>query len=73
MLKTALKITEKKFIFEKNYWKITAAHDGYLKKYNSIHKRDIQFYPEQMIFIGNDRIPLFHNFLEGIRISFLNV
>ena len=56
MLKTGLKITEKKFVFEKNYWKITAAHDGYLKKYNSIHKRDIEFYPEQMIFVGIDKI-----------------
>ena len=56
MLKTGLKITEKKFIFEKNYWKITAAHDGYLKKYNSIHKREIEFYPDQMIFIGIDKI-----------------
>ena len=56
MLKTGLKITEKKYIFEKNYWKITAAHDGYLKKYNSIHERNIEFYPEQMTFVGIDRI-----------------
>ncbi len=56
MLKTGLKITEKKSVFEKNYWKISAAHDGYLKKYNSIHKRNIEFYPEQMTFIGVDRI-----------------
>ncbi len=56
MLKTSLKITEKKTIFEKDYWRITAAHDGYLKKYNSIHERNIEFYPEQMAFIGIDRI-----------------
>ena len=56
MLKTGLKVTEKKSIFEKNYWKITAAHDGYLKKYNSIHQRNIEFYPEQMTFVGIDRI-----------------
>ena len=56
ILKTGLKITEKKSIYEKNYWKITAAHDGYLKKYNSIHKRNIEFYPEQMTFIGIDQI-----------------
>ena len=56
ILKTGLKIIEKKFIFEKNYWKITAAHDGYLKKYNAIHKREIEFYPEQMTFIGIDKI-----------------
>ena len=56
MLKTGLKVTNKKFIYEKNYWKITASHDGYLKKYNSIHERNIEFYPEQMTFIGIDKI-----------------
>ena len=56
MLKTGLKITDKKSIYEKNYWKITASHDGYLKKYNSIHERNIEFYPEQMTFIGIDKI-----------------
>ncbi len=55
-LKTGLKVTQKKIIFEKNYWKITATHDGYLKDYKSMHERNIEFYPEQMIFIGNDKI-----------------
>ena len=56
ILKTGLKIIEKKSIYEKNYWKITASHDGYLKKYNSVHERNIEFYPEKMTFIGIDRI-----------------
>ena len=56
MLKAGLKVTDKKSIYEKNYWKITASHDGYLKKYSSIHERNIEFYPEQMTFIGIDRI-----------------
>ncbi len=56
ILKSGLKIIEKKFIFEKNYWKIEASHDGYLKKYNSIHKREIEFYPEEMTLIGIDKI-----------------
>ena len=29
-----LKYIKKNIIFEKNYWKIAATHDGYLKKYN---------------------------------------
>ena len=61
----------KSFIdFEKNYWKITASHDGYLKKYNSIHERNIEFYPEQMKFVGNDKIirkKNNHNFKFDIR------
>ncbi len=56
MLKKGLKILNKKSIFEKNYWKIMASHDGYLKKYNSIHEREIEFYPDKKVFIGLDKI-----------------
>jgi uncharacterized heparinase superfamily protein len=51
-----LKIIKKNIIFEKNYWKIAAAHDGYLKEYGTIHDREIEFYPEQLKFIGNDKL-----------------
>ena len=51
-----LKISKKNIIFEKNYWKINAAHDGYLKKYGIIHEREVEFYPEQIKFIGHDKI-----------------
>jgi len=51
-----LKILKKNIIFEKNYWKINAAHDGYLKQYGVIHEREIEFYPEQIKFVGCDKI-----------------
>ena len=51
-----LKITKKNIVFEDNYWKISAAHDGYFKKFNSIHEREVEFYPEQMKFVGFDKI-----------------
>ena len=51
-----LKILKKNIIFEKNYWKINAAHDGYLKQYGIIHEREIEFYPEQVKFVGHDKI-----------------
>jgi uncharacterized heparinase superfamily protein len=51
-----LKILKKNIVFEKNYWKISAAHDGYQKKYNTIHEREIEFYPEQFSFVGTDKI-----------------
>ena len=51
-----LKILKKNIVFEKNYWKINAAHDGYLKPYGIIHEREIEFYPEQTKFIGYDKI-----------------
>ena len=44
------------FLSKKNYWKISAAHDGYFKEYDIIHDRDIEFYPEQIKFIGHDNI-----------------
>ena len=51
-----LKIIKKIIVFEKNYWKISSTHDGYLKQYGIIHDREIEFYPEQMKFIGHDKI-----------------
>ena len=52
----SLKILKKNIVFEKNYWKINAAHDGYLKQYGIIHEREIEFYPELFKFIGRDKI-----------------
>ena len=56
MLKRGIKIIKKDIIFEKDYWKINVSHDGYLKEYNSVHERKIEFYPEKMSFIGVDKI-----------------
>ena len=56
LIKNGLKIINKNYVFDKNYWKINDSHDGYLKKYHSIHKRKIEFYPEQTRFVGLDKI-----------------
>ncbi len=56
LINRGLKILKKKAIFEKNYWKIDASHDGYQKKYNIIHEREIEFYPEENTFVGVDKI-----------------
>ena len=56
LVKNGLKVIKKSYVSEKNFWKINASHDGYLKKYNSIHEREIEFYPEQMVFKGLDKI-----------------
>jgi hypothetical protein len=55
-IKNNLKILKKNIVFEKNYWKINASHDGYFKKYSTTHEREIEFYPEQSKFIGKDKI-----------------
>ncbi|MDB9940552.1 heparinase II/III-family protein [Candidatus Pelagibacter sp.] len=51
-----LRILKKKIVFEKNYWKINASHDGYLKLHGIVHDRELEFYPEQLKFIGHDKI-----------------
>lgn len=51
-----LRVINKNIVYEKNYWKINAAHDGYLKQFGVIHNRQIEFYPEQMKFVGLDKI-----------------
>ena len=51
-----INIIKKNIVFEDNYWKISGSHDGYLKKFQTIHEREIEFYPEQMKFIGFDKL-----------------
>jgi uncharacterized heparinase superfamily protein len=51
-----IRIVKKNLVFEDNYWKISGSHDGYLKKFQTIHEREIEFYPEQTKFIGYDKL-----------------
>ena len=51
-----VRIIKKNTIFEDNYWKISGSHDGYLKEFKTIHEREIEFYPEQMKFVGFDKL-----------------
>ena len=57
-----LKILKKTVVFEKNYWKIMASHDGYIKDYGIIHERQIEFFPEANKFIGHDNLLKKSNF-----------
>ena len=56
IVERGIHITKKNIVFEDNYWKISGSHDGYLKRFKTIHEREIEFYPEQMKFIGFDRL-----------------
>ncbi len=51
-----LKVKKKNIVFENNYWKISGTHDGYSVKFGIIYDREIEFYPEQMKFIGYDKL-----------------
>ncbi len=55
-IKNGLQILKKKIVYEKDYWKIIASHDGYLKKYNLFYEREIEFHPETFKLIGVDKI-----------------
>ena len=56
IVNNGLNITKKNIILEDNYWKISSAHDGYFQKFGIIHEREIEFYPEQLKFVGLDKI-----------------
>jgi len=56
IVKKGVRIIKKNTVFEKNYWKISGSHDGYLKKFKTIHEREVEFYPEQMKFVGFDKL-----------------
>ena len=56
IIEQGLKIINKSIIFEKNYWSIKSAHDGYNKKYGVIHERQIEFFTEKNKFIGTDKL-----------------
>ena len=61
-IEKGLKILKKTVVFEKNYWKIMASHDGYIKDYGVIHERQIEFFPEANKFIGHDKLLKKSNF-----------
>ncbi len=56
LINKGLKVTKKNIVFENNYWKISGAHDGYLIKFGTNYEREIEFYPEQIKFIGYDKL-----------------
>ncbi len=56
VINNVLKVSKKNVVFENNYWKISGAHDGYLIKFGASYEREIEFYPEQMKFIGYDKL-----------------
>ena len=56
IVEKGISINKKNIVFEDNYWKISGSHDGYLKKFKLMHERELEFYPEQMKFVGSDKL-----------------
>ena len=61
-IENELKILNKNFVIKKNYWSISASHDGYNKRYGVIHERQIEFFPENNKFVGQDKLLKKKNF-----------
>ena len=55
-IKNGLKVLRKKITYDKNYWNIIASHDGFLKKYNIIYEREIEFHPNTNKLIGIEKL-----------------
>ena len=55
-LEHSLKTSEKNILNEKNYFLIKASHNGYLKKFGSIHERCLELFKEENKLIGKDKI-----------------
>ena len=62
LIDESFKIFEKKIILEKNNWKVSACHDGYQKKYGTIHKREIEYSVDSNTLIGKDTLLKKKNF-----------
>ena len=56
ILEYSLKTSEKNILNEKNYFLIKASHNGYLKKFGSIHERCLELFKEENKLIGKDKI-----------------
>ena len=61
-IENGLKILNKKYEIKKDYWNISASHDGYYKRYGIIHERQIEFFPEKNKFLGEDKLIKKKNF-----------
>ena len=55
-LENTVKITNKKIYHSDEIWEIQGAHDGYLKEYGILHQRNIQFFPKEFKYVGEDII-----------------
>ena len=55
-LLSGLRIIKKEISYNKDYWKVIVAHDGYLKKYNLIYEREIEFDPKDTKLSGIEKI-----------------
>ena len=55
-INSAIRVSDKQIIFKDNYWSIRASHDGYLKRFGAIHRREIEYFDDIKKIKGKDKI-----------------
>jgi len=55
-VKDGLRTQKKDISFEMDRWRVIVSHDGYLKRYNLIYEREIQFSPKANKLIGIEKL-----------------
>ena len=55
-LSSSIKVYNKEVNLKKNYWSVSADHDGYAKRFGAIHSRKIEFINDFKKFSGIDTI-----------------
>ena len=53
-LENFIKISNKKIHCNDEIWEVQGIHDGYLKEYGILHKRNIKFFPKELKYAGED-------------------
>ena len=56
ILDIGFKSLNKNIVYEKNFWSIKGSHNGYLKKFGTIHERTLEFFPESNKILGKDKL-----------------
>ena len=56
ILDSGFKSLNKNIVYEKNFWSIKGSHNGYLKKFGTIHERTLEFFPESNKILGKDKL-----------------
>ena len=56
ILENGLKSIKENIVFEKNFWSIKGSHNGYQKKFGTIHERTLEFFTESNKILGKDKL-----------------
>jgi len=63
ILENGLKSIKENIVFEKNFWSIKGSHNGYQKKFGTIHERTLEFFTESNKILGKDKLIKKRNYI----------